>query len=177
MAVYDREAELSHPLDYFLAKNGPVTLYWDPKVLAEAVTWFEEHGYRIARAQPSSWADAADMHTDLAATLEFPDYYGRNLAALNDCLYDVADCRYGLSDDETGLVLVLDGFDAFFERDEETAYRLLDIYADRARGAALFGQRMHCLAQADNPRFTVSPVGATSVSWNPAEWLNSKRGL
>jgi hypothetical protein len=173
--VFDPGDELSHPLDYRLAVNGFVTLYWDPQVLAGAVSWLDEHGYRVARADSSRWLTVADMHDDLAMLMDFPDYYGRNFAALNDCLGDVASGYYGLPREATGLVLVLDGFDRFFARDREAAYGLLDVFATRARGAALFGHRMLCLAQSGDGRLSVPPVGATPVSWNDAEWLDSKR--
>ena len=46
--------------------------------------------------------------------LSFPGYFGRNLAALNDCMSDVASGDYGWDGDaDTGLVIVLRAFDAF----------------------------------------------------------------
>jgi hypothetical protein len=47
------------------------------------------------------------MHSDLAALLEFPDYYGRNLDALNDCLRDVAAADYGVRDGGPGFGVAL----------------------------------------------------------------------
>ena len=41
-------------------------------------------------------ADASGLHTALATALDFPDYYGRNLDALNDCLGDLADRGRGV---------------------------------------------------------------------------------
>ncbi|MFI8943197.1 barstar family protein [Streptomyces syringium] len=54
------------------------------------------------------------MHRAIAAALHFPDYYGHNLDALNDCLGDVA-C-FGPYDDEperTGLALSFANYDRF----------------------------------------------------------------
>jgi hypothetical protein len=47
--------------------------------------------------------------------------------------------------------------------------------AHHSRTAALFGRRLMCLVQSDDPHIRFEPVGATPVAWNDAEWLNSKR--
>lgn len=117
------------------------------------------------------------MHRELAAALDFPDYYGHNVDALNDCMGDVAAGDYGAPADATGLVLVLTNFDTFAASHGPTAQALLDIFASQARNAALFGHRMICLVQSDDPKLSFEPVGATEVVWNDAEWLNAKRGL
>lgn len=177
MVAFDPDDLSGDRLDYWLAMNGFVTLYWSPEVLRKTTSWLAERGYRVSPADASSWRTADDMHTEVARVLEFPDYYGRNSAALNDCLSDVAECRYGFSRDDTGLAFVLTGFDQFVRLDADWAHGLLDTYARQARTAALFGHRMLCLVQSDDPRLTVPPVGVSPISWNPAEWLDSKRNL
>lgn len=52
---------------------------------------------------------------------------------------------------------------------------VLDIVADRARGAALFGHRIMALVQSDDPDIAFEPVGAMAVMWNAAEALDSSR--
>ena len=39
----------------------------------------------------SSFANAEQLHAFLAEKLDFPDYYGCNLDALNDCLGDICE--------------------------------------------------------------------------------------
>jgi hypothetical protein len=175
VAAFDLDYVLTHPIDYRLAANGFVTLFWSPQVLGSSTGWLSDHGYRVVQADASAWHTALDMHVDLALVLDFPDYYGRNMAALNDCLRDVAACRYGFSRDDTGLALVVYGFDRFFQQDPQAAHALLDIFAEQARSAALLGHRMLCLIQSDDAHLAVPPVGATPISWNDAEWLDSKR--
>ena len=123
----------------------------------------------------SGWATAADFHRDVAEALEFPEYYGRNLAAFNDCLKDVVAYSYGSRRYVGGTALVLLRFDAFTDRQPDTAQAVLDIFAGQARTAALAGHRMLCLVQSDDPNLEFSPVGATAVLWNPQEWLNVNR--
>ena len=42
-------------------------------------------------------ADAAKVHDYLKESLDFPEYYGKNLDALYDCLTDLADVEITIS--------------------------------------------------------------------------------
>ncbi|MFF4016335.1 barstar family protein [Streptomyces sp. NPDC001843] len=117
----------------------------------------------------------ADLHRDVAAALDFPGHHGRNLDALNDCLRDVEAYECGTTREATGLVLVLTRYDRFTRAQPRAAQVVLDIVADRARGAALFGHRIMALVQSDDPDIAFEPVGAMAVMWNGAEALDSSR--
>ena len=176
MAAFDPAAVRTHPVDYRLVANGFVTLFWDPQVLQRTLRWLAEHGYQLVTLPSGGWRLPADLHRDLARALDFPDYYGRNLDALNDCLSDVVDGDYGWDRSTTGLVLVFLGYDAFARAQPQVAQTVLDIVADRARGAVLIGHRLICLVQSDDPTVRFAPVGAAGVSWNDAEWRDADRG-
>lgn len=178
VATWDPEAETTHPVDYRLVHNTFVTMFWRSSILDEKIDWLRSHSYRVVEFHADSWSSAADMHEDVATALRFPDYFGRNLDALNDCMTDVASGDYGWdAGAETGLVIVLRAFDAFTEVDRRTAQIMLDILANQARCAILIGHRIICLVQSNDPQLAFEPVGAMPVMWNDAEWLNSKRGL
>jgi barstar (barnase inhibitor) len=123
----------------------------------------------------SQWSAEQDLHRDIAAALGFPDYYGRNLDALNDCMRDVVSQDYGWAPEATGLALTFIGYDGFAARCPRAAQIVLDIMADHSRSAALFGRGLMCLVQSNDPNIRFEPVGATAVMWNDAEWLDSKR--
>lgn len=175
MAVFNPDSRLTHALDYRLAASGSVSLFWSTEVLSSNVAWLSDHGYRVVHLEASGWRTEQDVHADLALALNFPDYYGRNLDALDDCLSDVAGCDYGFSEADAGLVLVMRGIDQFMQRQPRLAHHLMDAVAGTARGAALFGHRILCLVQSDDPDLEIPPIGAAAVSWNDDEWLNSKR--
>lgn len=178
MATWDVEAETTHPLDYRLVQNTFVTMFWRSSLLNEAVDWLRSLAYRVVEFDAGSWSSDGDMYDDAASALGFPDYLGRNLAALNDCMSDVASGDYGWdSDADTGLVIVFRAFDAFSSVDRWTAQKVLDIVADQARAAMLIGHRIICLVQSNDPELAFEPVGATPVMWNDAEWLSSSRGV
>jgi Barstar (barnase inhibitor) len=175
MAAFDPEVELTHPVDYRLVANTFVTLFWRTEVLERTAETLVAMGYDVVRVDAKRWQSERDLHRDVAAALHFPDYYGKTLDALNDCLSDVALKEYGPSPQATGLVLVITGYDKFAVVEPRAAHAVLDIFAGQARSAALFGHRMMCLVQSDDPRLSFAAVGATPVMWNDAEWLNSSR--
>jgi barstar (barnase inhibitor) len=178
VATWDAEAERTHPVDFRLVHITFVSMFWRSSLLDETVEWLRSHAYDVVEFDAGSWASNAAMYDDIASGLNFPDHFGRNLDALNDCMSDVASGDYGWRPDAaTGLVIVLRGFDAFASVDRRTAQVMLDIVADQARSAILVGHRIICLVQSNDPQLTFEPVGAAPVMWNDAESLNSRRGL
>lgn len=177
MATWDADADITHAVDFRLVQNTFVTMFWSSSLLDENVDWLRSHGYDVVEFDASSWTDEAAALADIANGLGFPNYFGRNLDALNDCMSDVGAGDYGWDAKGTGLVIVLTGFDHFATVDRRVAQAMLDIFADQARGALLVGNRIICLVQSDDPRLTFEPVGAMPVLWNDAGWGNSKRGL
>ncbi|WP_329565291.1 barstar family protein [Streptomyces sp. NBC_01361] len=175
MAAFDPDADLSGDLALRLMMDSFVTLYWRRHLLDEAAVWLREHGYRVVTLDAAQWAEATDMHRDIAWALSFPDHYGQNLDALNDCLRDVESYEYGTTRDATGLVIVFTSYDRFARAEPRTAQIVLDILADRARSAALFGHRIMCLVHSDDPDISFEPVGALPVQWNDAERLDRSR--
>ena len=177
MASWHADAQTTHPVDYRLVQNTFVTMFCRPSVLAETLDWLRSHSYEVAEFDAGAWTSADAMFDDLAGRLQFPGYFGRNLDALNDCMRDVASHEYGWAADATGLVIVLKAFDAFAAADRRTAQIMLNIFADQARSAILFGNRIICLVQTNDPQLSFGPVGAQPVLWNDAEFVHSARGL
>lgn len=153
----------SRGADVELLKNGPVTLYHRPEVLDAAVTALADLGYVVHRFDARRWVTRADFAEDVKRELGFPDHFGGNLDAFNDCLRDVA------ASGPAGVVLVFTGYDAFAGRDPRAAQAVLDIVADNARVGLLHGHRMVCLVQSDDRGLRFTPVGATPVEWAPAD--------
>lgn len=170
MAIWDTADELNHPLDFLLFQNGFIKLFRRQEILEEAISWLRNHSYKVVQIDAAAWQSQADLHRDIAQVLDFPEYYGSNLDALNDCLSDVAVQSYGWVGADTGLVLVLDGYETFAGKDGVTAHLLLDIFAKQATYAALFGHRMMCLVRTEDSELQIPPVGGLPVSWNHREF-------
>jgi hypothetical protein len=158
-------------LDDALLQNGPISAYFDRRVLAEDLRWLREQRYHIDTFDSGGWASKEVAFDELAARLEFPDYFGRNLDALNDCLSELPVPM------DSGRVVVFERFDLLYGRTPEWAWSFLDIFAHQSRSHLLFGERLIVLLQSDDPSLSIRPVGASGVSWNRREWPSSSRGL
>ncbi len=157
--------------DYQLLNNSPVTLYYRSEVLDQTVIQLQDAGYGIDEFDCSAWKSESDFHKEIALGLKFPDYYGQNLNAFNDCMGDIEVPDLG------GRIIVLRKFDMFVLREPEVAQIVLDIMARSSWRFLLTGQRFMTLIQSDDPQIAFDLVGAHSVTWNPQEWLNKNRGL
>jgi RNAse (barnase) inhibitor barstar len=167
MAIFQNTPEEWQRLDYKIFLNGWTSLYWQHAILNNDIRWFKAESYKIIEFDCSKWSDLNQLHDDLKDSLRFPDYYGKNFNALNDCLYDIEIT-------ETGLLIVFLHFDCL---EKVIAHNLLSIFTDSSRQHILFGQRLLTLVQVDDPNYKIEGIGTCAVSWNDAEWLNSKRNL
>jgi hypothetical protein len=175
VSAFDPESDLLQDVAYRLMAFAPVSLFWRRAVLEDTIAWLIDHGYQVVRLDASTWESDKDLHREIARALDFPDYYGENLDALNDCLRDVTEYRYGARRDATGLFLVFTGYDVFAARSPRSARIVLDIIVGRSRAAALVGHRMGCLVQSDDPTIRFEDLGAESARWNDAEWADADR--
>ena len=167
MAVFENNPEEWQRLDWQILQNGWTSLYWQQSVLDEDLNWFTTEKYRVIDFDCTTWTTPNHIHKDLKKQLDFPNYYGENWAALNDCLSD-------FEIEETGLVIAFRHFQIV---DKDIAHSLLDILARNSRLHNLFGKRLLTLVQVDNPDYQLGQIGSYEILWNGAEWLKSKRGL
>jgi len=174
MTAFKRSDDLSDDLAFDLLSRSPVTMYFRPHLFTEATSRLESDGYQVVLFNSATWSNES-MHDDFAQALSFPAYYGRNLDALNDCMWDVANQDYGWNPASTGLVVAFSGYDRFVRADRRSANIVLDIIAGHSRGASLVGRRLLCLVQTDDPDLTLDPVAATVPTWNGREWLDANR--
>jgi len=158
-------------LDFTLLQNGPITLYFRRHVQERDVAWLAAHGYDVKTFDCSGWTTSEAMNDALASTLGFPSHYGRNSAALRDCLSDLQ------IPGESGLVLVFRRYDVYAKHAAHDAAGVLDVIGESSRWFLLFGRRLLALVQSDDPRIAFEPVGASPVSWNGWEADPATRGL
>jgi len=157
-------------LEFELMRDGPVTKYFRAPILEEHLAALVGLGYRVDRFECARWVDAEVVHDDLARVLAFPDYYGRNLDALVDCMRD-------LEVSEAGRVIVLSRYDVPVAAIPRVANVVLDIIAGQSWAELLFGRRLIALVQSEDPWLELEPVGAHPARWNHREWMNASRGV
>lgn len=151
-------------LDFRILQNGWSNLYWKQGILDNDIEWFRSENFEIVQFDCTKWKEADNIHKDLKVMLGFPDYYGANFDALNDCLSDL--------EISSGLVVV---FRSFHLLDKKISHSLLDVFANNSRQHLLFGRKLLTLVQVDDPNYQIDPIGACAVLWNSEEWLNSNR--
>ncbi|MGQ0843568.1 MAG: barstar family protein [Sporichthyaceae bacterium] len=166
-----------HPLDFQIAQQDGVALYWSRAILAEAVHWFLEAGYHLVRIDTARWESPAVAHDDLSSCLEFPAYYGRNMMALADCLSDVARGDYGWPAQASGLLVVFDNYHVPLQHERAFAEAVLDVIAGCSANAALVGNRVLCLVQTNDPRTQLGPGTPRQIGWSLREHFDRTRGV
>jgi hypothetical protein len=177
VAPFDPAAQDRRDLDFLLMRDGFVSMFFGEAVLGDTLRWLDDAGYQVVDIDLQRCSSTEDVLDAVARALHFPDYFGRHLDALNDCLRDVTDGEYGFDLTTTGLVIVMRHYHLFVERDPHGAHVVLDIMADRFRDGALLGRRMMCLIESRDPALRIPDVGATRVAWNFMESSGADRGL
>jgi RNAse (barnase) inhibitor barstar len=150
-------------LDWEVLRNGPAYLYFSRGVLAADVEWFQQHGYRIHGFDCSTWTSEPVLHEQVSHAFQFPEYYGRNLVALEECLRDIDVPEDG------GVALVLALFDNFAKRFPDESWHILNIIALTSRYVLLMGKRLLALIQSDDEEVTFKEIGGRSVALNLKE--------
>lgn len=158
-------------LDWRLLERGAVTLYYKGSVLSQDLAWLRQQRYVVHELDAAQWREPGHFHDAVRERLEFPAYYGRNLASWIDCVAEIP------VPDEGGMVLVFRRFDAFAKAQPQLAQTILDSLETTSRRFLLTGRRLIALVQSDDPRIRFERVGAMPVTWNPREWLDSDRGV
>ena len=79
--------------DIEILKNGHICKYFKTAVLDEDLIWFQNNKFEMIDINLSNWTKK-NFHKKLKYSLNFPNYYGENLDAFNDCLSDMFDNRF-----------------------------------------------------------------------------------
>ena len=167
MAVFMDNSDDWQRLDFQILRDGGISRYQNAKFLAEDIQWLEAQKYEVTSFNCASWATMERMHQELQEKLSFPEYYGRNLDALNDCLRELS------IPDAGGRAVVFMRLDAFINQDNkhrDAAEGLLDIFAGALRAAMLFGRRLIVLVQTEDRKLNFGSLGAVAALWNRREW-------
>ena len=167
-AFDDRDPSTWQRRDWNLLQNGAVTLYHRAAILDDDLAWLGANGYRVDRISCATWTTDALLHAGLASALGFPDYYGENLDAFNDCAST-------LEIAEAGRVLAFERFDVPYKTIVPQGFMILDILEAQARQHLLFGRRLLAMIQTDDPMLSIKPLGGRAPTWNSREWLTAKR--
>lgn len=155
-------------LDFVILRDGAISMYHNPDVLHIDMGWLLDARYSIIDIDTSNWTPKT-AHKAIKEKMGFPDYYGENMNAFNDCLRDI----YPM--DKTGLVIVLRHFEDFAYQDRGFAHAILDSIASQAREWLITGKRLIGLVQSGDPYLEFDKVGGYNPMWNGREWFDAHR--
>jgi len=154
--------------DIEILKDGPICKYYKNSILDEDVNWFIDNGFDVYDITVRNW-NKKNFHKHLKKELNFPEYYGENLDAFDDCLGDMCNDRY------KGVVITFRQYDEFLNNERSSAEAILDIIATESRNWLLKGKKLIGLIQSNEPNLELPKLGGISPSWNSAEWMNDSR--
>jgi len=155
-------------LDWLLMRGGPIVKYHSTTVLQEHLEELAKLRYQVIDLSTSNWT-RKNAHQKIKAGFNFPDYYGENIAAFDDCLSDMFSTKY------PGLIIVLRNFDAFYSEDKNFADAILDSISRESWAWLLAGQKLISLVQSKDPHLEINKIGGVNPGWNGSEWLDARR--
>jgi RNAse (barnase) inhibitor barstar len=156
---------------FHFLKNGGVVKYWHPALLVQDCQRLESMGYQLDHFNCLDWVDEPAMHLQLKAQLDFPDWYGGNLPAFNDCIF--ADF---VIPEGTGRTLVLHRYDAFVAIEPQLAAKMVNAFARATYRHLVKGKRFFVFLQSNDPELNFENAGQQDVLWNVREFYNKDRG-
>jgi hypothetical protein len=125
-------------------------------------------GYGVVTINSGACADRNDlMATIVAAIPAWPAGYGVGNGkwdAFDDAFFD-----YAVNTATPKRLLIFGQFNRFATRDRESANVLACLLEHAGRLQVLFGRRLICLLQTDDPDLALDPVQVHHVAWNQYE--------
>jgi len=173
MALFTNSPEDWQRLDWLILRDGGISLYRRPQLLAEDMRWFAAEKYDIYEFHCQRWDSTDALFSDFESVLSLSECH--NFDALDDDLTDLA------IRDDGGALLVLHKFDVYaggsgaqLMGSGQPEYEvLLDVLVRACRFFLLNSRRFVTLIQTEDPRFRTVRLGAVSADWNHREWIDA----
>jgi RNAse (barnase) inhibitor barstar len=163
-STYDEDENL----DWLIMRAGPISKYFSAQILDQNLRELEKLRYQLIDVSASRWT-SKNVYDEIGKTFNFPDYFGKNLNALDDCLSDLFNPRY------KGLVVVIRNFDRFYEENKNLADDILDVFCAVSWEWLLAERKLIVFLQSNDADLEIRKVGGWSPRWNASEWLDSDR--
>jgi RNAse (barnase) inhibitor barstar len=147
---------------------GAISKYYDISILEEDLAQLTIKNYEIYDLDLGQWTFET-FHSNIQESLNFPEYYGKNLSAFRDCLGDMFEIS------KKGIVIVMRRFNMLYNQNKDLCEGILDGIDDISWEWLILGKKLICLIQSDDPDLFIDKIGGYHPVWNNSEWLDSKR--
>ena len=155
MVEFKNEPKTWGRLDYEILSRGFLKPYSDYRVLENDIVWLKSEGYKIIQFDCEEWTNKEIMHNALHGQFDFPNYYGHNWDALQECLNEI-------EIQNNGLVVLFDNLDKV---NIKMAHTLIDVFVSSAQRHLIFSQRLLVLVKVESRKFELKPYGARELYW------------
>ena len=169
--VFDDSVRGTHAEDFQLLRSGHLHFYRHRWARDRLLADLDALGYELITVDLASRGAPDAIHgAVISAVPDWPEGYGQSTwLGFGDGLTD-----HLLHTAREQVVLLLTNWDQAYGDPQAEASTLLDLLARVAPWHLLFGRRLICLIETDNPDFEL-PLGEEYVGWNPHEWLYPHR--
>ena len=151
-----------------LVRDGCINLFYKTEVYLNTIEKLKNESIDIYVFDAIDWNKEENFYSSFSKGMNFPDYFGNNLDAINDCLGDLIN---------KNIAICISNYENFMIKCQKQANILPKIILTNCWEAILQENVMLMLIQTNNGSISFNDIKEFPPKWNQKEWLNKNHGL
>jgi hypothetical protein len=150
---------------YELFRDGPITLFYKPQVLEDALGILLKKKYEAHEFDCKNYSSDTDIYNDILIRLGIIDaeYKNMNFIQFWDLFAEAT------VPEDTGMVLVFNSFDSLLNISPEIPKMVFNLISGYHYKFLLFGKKFKSFVQVDNPEMEYQVNNIFMPKWNHKE--------